>query len=180
MSTGSPYAYLPAVPGFELSSDTITDGEPLPVAQLSKLLGVPGGEDVSPQLTWSGFPPETRSFVVSMYDPEAPTGSGFWHWVVADIPASTSAFPAGAGTADGALLPGGSFQLGGDAGARQYVGGAPPAGSGVHNYHVTVTALDVEKTGLDANASAAYLGFAIGGHTIARAFIVCPTVVPAA
>jgi hypothetical protein len=180
MSTGSPYTYLPAVPPFQLSSDTLTEGQPLPVPQLSKLFGVPGGEDISPQLSWSGFPPETRSFGVSMYDPEAPTGSGFWHWVVADIPASTNSLPAGAGAAGGALLPGGSLQLGGDAGARQYVGGAPPAGSGVHNYHVTVTALDVEKAGPDANASGAYLGFAMGGHTIARAFIVCPTAAPRA
>ena len=74
-------------PRLPLSSETVTDGSPLPLAQWSKLFGVPGGEDVSPQLSWSGFPSETRSFVVSMYDPQAPTGSGFWHWVVADIPA---------------------------------------------------------------------------------------------
>jgi Raf kinase inhibitor-like YbhB/YbcL family protein len=174
-STASPYEYLPKVPAFRLSSETITDGSPLPLAQLSKMFGVPGGEDVSPQLSWSGYPAETKSFVVSMYDPQAPTGSGFWHWVVGDIPASTHAFAAGAGAADTAILPGDSFQLAGDAGAHQYVGGAPPAGSGVHNYYITVTALDVEKSGLDANASAAYLGFAIAAHTIARATIVCPT-----
>jgi Raf kinase inhibitor-like YbhB/YbcL family protein len=174
-SIASPYAYLPTVPSFHLRSDTITDGHPLPLAQLSKIFGVPGGEDVSPQLSWSGYPTETRSFVVSMYDPQAPTGSGFWHWVVADIPASTTALPAGAGTANAGLLPGDCLQLGGDAGAHQYIGGAPPKGSGVHEYYITVTALDVEKSGLDANASAAYLGFAIGPHTIARATIVCPT-----
>jgi Raf kinase inhibitor-like YbhB/YbcL family protein len=175
MSTASPYAYLPKVPSFHLSSETITDGQPLPPAQLSKLFGVPGGEDISPQLSWSGFPAETKSFVVSMYDPQAPTGSGFWHWVVVDIPASTTSLPPGAGTADGTLLPGDSFQLAGDAGAHQYVGGAPPAGSGIHDYYVTVTALDIDKSGLDESASAAYLGFAIGAHTIARASIVCPT-----
>jgi Raf kinase inhibitor-like YbhB/YbcL family protein len=174
-SVANPYAYLPIVPSFELRSDTVTDGEPLPLAQLSKIFGVPGGEDRSPQLSWSGYPAETRSFVVSMYDPQAPTGSGFWHWVVADIPVSTTSLPSGAGTADAGHLPGDAFQLGADAGAHQYVGGAPPAGSGVHNYYITVTALDVEKTGLDANASAAYFGFAVGPHTIARATIVCPT-----
>ena len=110
-----------------------------------------------------------------MYDPQAPTGSGFWHWVVADIPASTTGLPTGAGTADGTLLPDGAFQLAGDAGAHQYVGGAPPAGSGVHDYYITVTALDIDTSGLDENASAAYLGFAIGAHTIARASIVCLT-----
>jgi Raf kinase inhibitor-like YbhB/YbcL family protein len=173
--TASPYTYLPQVPSFHLSSETITDGQPLPPAQLSKMFGVPGGGDVSPQLSWSGFPAGTKSFVVSMYDPQAPTGSGFWHWVVADIPASTGSLPAGASTADGTRLPGDSLQLAGDAGAHQYVGGAPPAGSGVHNYYITVTALDIDTSGLDEDASAAYLGFAIGGHTIARASMVCPT-----
>jgi Raf kinase inhibitor-like YbhB/YbcL family protein len=175
LSTENPYAYLPEVPSFHLSSDTVADGHPLPPAQLSKLFGVPGGEDISPQLSWSGFPPETSSFVVSMYDPQAPTGSGFWHWVVADIPASTTSLPAGAGSADGTRLPDDAFQLAGDGGAQQYIGGAPPAGSGVHNYYLTVTALDIEKSGLDENASAAYLGFAVSGHTIARATIVFPT-----
>ena len=112
---------------------------------------------------------------MSMYDPQAPTGSGFWHWVVADIPASTTSLPVGAGSADGTQLPDDAFQLAGDGGARQYIGGAPPAGSGPHNYYLTVTALDIDKTGLDETASAAYLGFAISGHTIARASIVCPT-----
>jgi Raf kinase inhibitor-like YbhB/YbcL family protein len=170
-----PYRYLPDVPSFQLTSETVTDGSPLPLAQWSKLFGVSGGEDVSPQLSWSGFPSETRSFVVSMYDPQAPTGSGFWHWVVADIPGSVTSLPAGAGAADASQLPAGAFQLAGDAGAYQYIGAAPPPNSGAHNYHITVTALDVDKSGLDRGASAAYLGFAIGPHTIARAFIVCPT-----
>jgi Raf kinase inhibitor-like YbhB/YbcL family protein len=174
-TTASPYAYLPTVPTFRLASETIADGNPLPLAQLSKMFGVTGGEDVSPQLSWSGYPAETKSFVVSMYDPQAPTGSGFWHWVVADIPASTTSLPAGAGAPGADSLPGDSFQLAADAGAHHYVGGAPPAGSGVHNYYITVTALDIEKSGLDANASAAYLGFAIAPHTIARATLVCPT-----
>ncbi len=172
----SPYQYLPDVPSFRISSETVTDGSPLPLAQWSKLFGVPGGEDVSPQLSWSGFPSETRSFVVSMYDLQAPTGSGFWHWVVADIPASVTSLPVGAGVVGASQLPAGAFQLAGDAGPYQYVGAAPPPNSGVHNYHITVTALDVDKSGLDRSASAAYLGFAIGLHTIARALIVRPTV----
>lgn len=171
----NPYAYLPAVPSFQLSSETVAGGQPLPIAQWSRLFGVPGGEDISPQLSWSGFPAETKSFVVSMYDPQAPTGSGFWHWVVADIPALVTSLPAGAGAADGSNLPGGAFQLASDAGAHQFVGAAPPPNSGIHNYYITVTALDVDKSGLDQNASAAYMGFAIAGHTIARAFLVCPT-----
>ena len=103
---------------------------------------VPGGQDVSPQLSWSGFPAETRSFMITMYDPQAPTGSGFWHWVVLDLPANVTSLPANAGRA-GADLPGITFQLAGDAGARQFVGAAPPPGSGVHEYFITVTALAV-------------------------------------
>jgi Raf kinase inhibitor-like YbhB/YbcL family protein len=177
----NPYTYLPQVPSFELTSSTVTNGQPLPLEQFSKLLGVPGGQDISPQLSWSGFPAGTESFVVSMYDPQAPTGSGFWHWVVADIPASVASLPAGAGTPDGAHLPDGAFQLAADAGAPQYIGAAPPPGTGkVHEYYITVTALGAPKTGLDPNASAAYLGFAIGGPTLARATLVCPTPAPAA
>jgi hypothetical protein len=174
-----PYAFLPDVPSFTLTSSTVHDGAPLPLAQLSGMFGVPGGQDRSPQLSWSGFPEETKSFVVSMYDPQAPTGSGFWHWVVADIPASVTEFAEDAGAPDTKVIPAGSFQLGADAGARQYVGGAPPAGSGVHEYHLTVTALDVETAGIEESASAAFLGFAIGGHTLARATLVCPTPAPA-
>ena len=144
------------------------------------MLGVPGGQDISPQLAWSGFPAGTQSFVVSMYDPQAPTGSGFWHWVVADIPATTTSLPAGAGAPGGAHLPAGAFQLAGDAGAQQYIGGAPPAGSGIHEYYLAVTALSVPATGLGPDASAAYLGFTIGGPTLARATLICPTPAPAA
>jgi Raf kinase inhibitor-like YbhB/YbcL family protein len=175
-----PYAYLPKVPSFQLTSSSVTNGQPLPLEQLSKMFGVPGGQDISPQLSWSGFPAGTESFVVSMYDPQAPTGSGFWHWVVADIPAGTTSLPAGAGAPGATHLPGGAFQLAGDAGAHQYVGGAPPAGSGVHEYFLTVTALNVSKTGLDENASAAYLGFTIAGQTLARATLVWPTPASAA
>ena len=171
----NPYQYLPAVPTFQLTSTTVSNGNPLPAAQFSKLLGVPAGKDVSPELSWSGFPEGTKSFVVSMYDPQAPTGSGFWHWVVADIPATTTTLPAGAGAPKSYLLPAGAFQLAGDAGAHQYVGAAPPKGSGAHDYYITVTALDVTATGLNDSASAAYLGFAIDANTIARATLICPT-----
>jgi Raf kinase inhibitor-like YbhB/YbcL family protein len=174
-----PYAYLPKVPSFRLTSTSVTDGQPLPLEQLSKLLGVPGGQDTSPQLSWAGFPAGTESFVVSMYDPQAPTGSGFWHWVVADIPAGVTSLPAGAGAPGSARLPAGAFQLGADAGTPQYVGGAPPAGSGVHEYYLTVTALSVPASGLGQDASAAYLGFAVAANTLARATLVCPTPAPA-
>ena len=171
----NPYQYLPKVPAFRLASTSVLPGRPLPPAQLSKLLGAPGGQDRSPELSWSGFPKAAKSFVVSMYDPQAPTGSGFWHWVVIDIPGTTTSLPLDAGDPNSAALPSGAVQLADDAGLHQYVGGAPPAGSGVHDYYLTVTALDVASTGLPATASPAYTGFAIDAHTIARATIVCPT-----
>jgi hypothetical protein len=171
-----PYQYLPKVPGFKLTSTTVRNGAPLPLAQLSKLLGVPGGKDISPQLSWSGFPKATRSFVVSMYDPQAPTGSGFWHWVVIDIPRTTTSLTPDAGAPDSGTLPAGALQLADDAGLHQYVGGAPPAGSGIHDYYITVTALDVASAGLPGTATPAYTGFAIDAHIIARATIICPTV----
>jgi len=171
----SPYRYLPKVPSFTVTSQTVHDGSPLPTPQLSGVLKVPGGQDISPQLSWSGFPAQTKSFVVSMYDPQAPTGSGFWHWIVADIPAGTTALPEGAGVPDSKTLGAGAFQLPDDAGAARYIGGAPPAGSGVHNYYLTVTALDVDKSGVTTTSSGALLGFTIGGHTIARATMILPT-----
>jgi Raf kinase inhibitor-like YbhB/YbcL family protein len=170
-----PYKFLPKVPSFRVVSTTVRNGRPLPTAQLSGIFGVPGGKDISPELSWSGFPKQTKSFVVSMYDPEAPTGSGFWHWIVADIPATTTSLPQNAGALGSTTLPTGAIQLDGDAGAGRYIGGAPPAGSGMHDYFITVTALDESSTGLGTTTSGALLGFSIGGHTIARATLVCPT-----
>lgn len=169
-----PYRYLPKVPSFTLTSKTVRNNRPLPTPQLSGVFGAPGGRDVSPQLSWSGFPARTRSFVVSMYDPQAGTGSGYWHWVIADLPARVTSLPENAG-ALGATLPAGALQLGGDTGTSRYIGGAPPKGSGKHHYHLTVTALDVDRAGIDATTSGALLGAKISAHAIARATIVCPT-----
>src|SRR6202167_3244639 len=91
-----PYAALPKLPSFHLESASITDGQPLATPQISGIMGA-GGEDVSPQLSWSGFPDETRSFAVTVYDPDAPTLSGFWHWAVANLPVSVTELTAGGG-----------------------------------------------------------------------------------
>lgn len=164
----NPYDFLPQLPGFSLSSTDISDGQPLKMAQVSGIMGA-GGEDVSPQLTWSGFPEETRSFAVTVFDPDAPTASGFWHWAVANLPATVSELPSGAG--DGSLLPGDALTLCNDAGMRRYIGAAPPSGHGMHRYFVAVHALSVEKLDLAEDASPAYLGFNLFMHAIARAVI---------
>ena len=166
-----PYADLPEVPSFEVQSADVRDGEKLPQPQVSGIMGA-GGEDISPQLSWSGFPEGTKSFVVTVYDPDAPTASGFWHWAVVDIPASVTELPTGAGDDSGEALPDGAFQLKGDAGVRRYAGAAPPPGHGRHHYHIAVHAVDVESLGIDGDATPAYLGFNLFSHTLARGVIV--------
>lgn len=151
-----PYAALPKLPSFYLTSDSITDGQPLATPQISGIMGA-GGADVSPQLSWSGFPTETCSFAVTVYDPDAPTLSGFWHWAVANLPVDVTELPAGVG-GDGEL-PAGALTLINDAGMRRYVGAAPPPGHGVHRYYVAVHAVQVEKLNLSEDASPAFLGF---------------------
>jgi Raf kinase inhibitor-like YbhB/YbcL family protein len=173
MSTSTqtiPYDAIASVPSFELTSTDVTDGAELPTAQVSGIFGA-GGNDTSPQLSWSGFPAETKSFAVTVYDPAAPTGAGFWHWAVVDIPASTTSLPSGAGDDSGAQLPPGAVQLKNDAGLARYLGAAPPAGHGKHTYFVAVHALDVETLGIDADATPAFLGFNMSGHSLARAVI---------
>ncbi|MFV0494546.1 YbhB/YbcL family Raf kinase inhibitor-like protein [Mycobacterium sp.] len=168
MTRPNPYDALPVLPSFTLTSTAITDGQPLGMPQVSGIMGA-GGQDVSPQLSWSGFPAETRSFAVTVYDPDAPTASGFWHWAVANLPASVTELPAGAG--DGSALPGGAITLANDAGTHRYIGSAPPPGHGPHRYYVAVHAVDVEALDLGEDASPAFLGFNLFMHGIARAVI---------
>ncbi|MBU9765507.1 YbhB/YbcL family Raf kinase inhibitor-like protein [Mycobacterium sp. TNTM28] len=166
--TTSPYDSLPKLPTFTLTSESVSDGGPLANDQVSGIMGA-GGSDVSPQLSWSGFPAETKSFAVTVYDPDAPTASGFWHWAVADLPASVTELPAGAG--DGGELPGGAVTLANDASLKRYLGAAPPAGHGPHRYYIAVHALPVESLELPDGATPAYLGFNLFGQAIARAVI---------
>ena len=168
--TYDPYEHLPQVPGFDVTSTECTDGEVLPMPHVSGMMGA-GGEDRSPQLSWSGFPEGTKSFAVTVYDPDAPTASGFWHWAVANIPASVTELPGGAGDKDRPGLPDGAVQLRNDAGIAGYVGAAPPPGHGTHRYYVVVHAVDVESLGLPTEASPAYLGFNLSQHTLARATV---------
>lgn len=167
----NPYDELPDVASFEVTSDDVSQGETLGSAQVSGVMGA-GGEDASPHLSWTGVPEGTKSFAVTVYDPDAPTASGFWHWAVFNLPASTTELPSGAGSADGAKLPAGAVQLKNDGGMVGYVGAAPPAGHGVHHYYTVVHAVDVESLDVPAEGSCAYLGFNLFSHTLGRAIIV--------
>ena len=170
--TRDPYADLPQVAEFELSSENITHNEPLAAAQASGIMGISGGRDESPQLSWSGAPEGTRSFAVTVYDPDAPTASGFWHWAVLDLPVTTTDLPANAGTEGSTLLPEGAVQLRNDAGFAGFVGASPPEGHGPHHYHVVVHAVDVETLAIPAEGTPAYLGFNLFSHSIGRARLI--------
>jgi Raf kinase inhibitor-like YbhB/YbcL family protein len=166
-----PYDFLPQVPSFGVTSADIAEGETFAKPQVSGVFGA-GGEDVSPQLSWSGFPAETRSFAVTIYDPDAPTASGFWHWAVANLPASVTSLATGAGTPGSSELPAGAVTLPNDGGFKGYVGAAPPQGHGPHRYFITVHAVGVEAIELPDTATAAFLGFNLFFHTLARAQLV--------
>ncbi|MEV5543671.1 YbhB/YbcL family Raf kinase inhibitor-like protein [Saccharopolyspora shandongensis] len=180
MSANDPYARLPEVPSFTVTSTSVQDGRPLQAAQLSGIFGVPGGGDVSPQLSWSGAPLGTKSYAVTVYDPDAPTMSGFWHWAVANIPATVTSLPEGAGDDAGSGLPGPAFQLPNDARATRFVGGAPPAGHGRHRYLITVHALDVEDIAVPAGSTPAFLMFTMASHTLGRATLIGTAETPGA
>lgn len=149
----------------ELTSPTIAPGGTVPAAQRYSGFGCAGG-NLSPALEWRDVPSGTHSFALTLYDPDAPTGSGWWHWVLIDMPARTRALPAGAGAADGAALPAGAEQLRNDFGTRAYGGPCPPVGAPPHRYVFTLYALKVGRLPLPANASAAMAGFLIRADTI--------------
>ena len=179
MSGNDPFARLPEVPSFTVTSTSVEDGKPFAPPQLSGMFGVPGGQDISPQLTWTGAPAGTRSYAVTVYDPDAPTGSGFWHWAVANLPADTTSLPEGAGDNTGSGLPAAAVQLPNDTRAACYVGAAPPAGHGPHRYFITVHALDVEDIGLAPDSTPAVLGFTMAGHILGRATLIATAETPA-
>jgi len=130
------------------------------------------GENLSPQLSWKNAPEGTKSFAITMYDPDAPTGSGWWHWVVFDIPLSVNELVSGAGDTTKKLTPEGVIQGITDYGATGYGGPCPPEGHGLHQYIITVYALTTEQLGLDQNTNPAVVGYYLWNNTLAKASIV--------
>ena len=158
-----PHDLLPEAPSFSVESDDVQDGQPQDAKHAHPSAS---GENVSPHLRWSGFPEQTKSFAVTCYDPDAPTGSGFWHWSLVNLPADTTELPSGA-SPDG--LPEGAVEVRNDFGDYGYGGAAPPAGDIPHRYVYTVFAVDVEELEISKEASPAYVGFNLTFHTLARA-----------
>ncbi|WP_127503990.1 YbhB/YbcL family Raf kinase inhibitor-like protein [Actinoplanes solisilvae] len=173
-----PFERLPAAPVFTVTSESAEDGKPLAPAHLSGLLGMPGGRDESPQLSWSGAPAGTRSFTVTVYDPDELTGSGFWHWAVANLPASTTSLPENAGDDGGAGLPRGAVTVPNDLRSVRYLGAAPPPGDGPHRYVIAVHALDVDELAVTSASTPAYLGVQMLGHVIGRATLIATAEAP--
>jgi Raf kinase inhibitor-like YbhB/YbcL family protein len=155
---------LPEVAEFSLESPDFGAGETLPASTRAD------GGNRSPALRWSGAPEGTKSFALTLYDPDAPTGSGFWHWAVYDIPAGVTELPAGAGTDASALH--GATVLHNELGTAEYTGVAPPPGDGSHRYFFTVSALGVEKLEVPAGATPAVLGFVLRSSILGRAQLV--------
>lgn len=163
-----PLAKFNEVPLFTLTSTDMTDGAPLAAAQYG---AASGGTNTSPQLSWSGFPPETKSFAVTVYDPDAPTGSGYWHWAAFNLPASVTSLATGAGARDSGLLPKGAILLPNDSGEADFAGAGPPEGTGTHRYQFIVHAVDVPTLDVDSKSTPAVLGFNLYFHVLARAVI---------
>lgn len=162
--TPDPYPHLPATASFTVTSDDVTDGAPLKDDQVAEF------GNTSPQLSWAGAPEGTRSYVVTCFDPDAPVVSGFWHWVVVDLPANVTSLPTGAGASD-ASLPEGAFHVRNDMGSKDYFGAAPPEGDQVHRYFYVVHAVGEETLGVDSDATPAVVGFNLAFKTLGRAIV---------
>ena len=153
--------------GFTLTSADIAEGDPIAEIYTFNGFGCAGG-NVSPALSWSGAPPETKSFALTCYDPDAQTGSGFWHWVAFNIPANVTHLPRGAGDPKSPAAPKGAVQSRTDYGVTGYNGPCPPPGDKPHRYQFTIFAVDVAKLDADEQSSAAAVGFNLHFHTLAR------------
>jgi Raf kinase inhibitor-like YbhB/YbcL family protein len=153
---------------FMLNSHDIAPGAKLKNEQVMNGYGCAGG-NIAPELNWSGAPAATRSYGLTVYDPDAPTGSGWWHWLVINIPAEVTALPAGSGQSPGTPLPAGALQTRTDFGRPGFGGACPPKGAAPHRYLFTLYALDTPHLDLEADASAAHVSFMLRAHALASA-----------
>ncbi|RXU60809.1 YbhB/YbcL family Raf kinase inhibitor-like protein [Pseudomonas protegens] len=152
---------------FSVSSHDIRDGQPLSQREVFRGFGCEG-DNTSPELSWKNAPPGTRSFAITVYDPDAPTGSGWWHWTLVNLPSSTQGLPRGAGSPSGEQLPPGAVQGRTDYGQPGFGGACPPTGDKPHRYQFTVWALKVDKLPLDAQASGAMVGYMLNANALAK------------
>jgi Raf kinase inhibitor-like YbhB/YbcL family protein len=158
-------ALAPVVHGFELVSQDIQPDKLMPKAQEYQGFGCDGG-NISPQLAWRDIPAGTKSFAITAYDPDAPTGSGWWHWIAFNIPAEVHELPSGAGDPTSALAPAGMIQHRTDYGTPGFGGACPPKGDKAHRYQFKVFALDVERLDIAPESSAALVGFMLNDHKL--------------
>ncbi|MBO1255543.1 YbhB/YbcL family Raf kinase inhibitor-like protein [Alteromonas sp. 5E99-2] len=154
---------------FSLKSADISQGEFMSKAQEFQGFGC-SGDNLSPQLSWTDAPEGTKAFAVIAFDPDAPTGSGWWHWQLVNIPADTTMLPTGAGSADNSLIPKGSVQISNDYGTAAFGGACPSEGHGVHRYQFTIHALS-KKLDLPNGPSGALVGYLINAHSLASSTI---------
>jgi Raf kinase inhibitor-like YbhB/YbcL family protein len=154
--------------GFKLESPDVSAKAPIAEKHVFKGFGCDGG-NVSPALAWSNAPKDTKSFAVTVYDPDAPTGSGWWHWVVFNLPAATASLPEGAGDPAAGKLPAGAVQGRTDYGKSGWGGPCPPKGDKPHHYVFTVFALKVDKLDLDENSPAAMVGYNLNANALGKA-----------
>ncbi len=155
---------------FNLNSSDINEGQSLSTDQVFSGFGCTGN-NISPSLSWTGAPESTKSFALTVYDPDAPTGSGWWHWVVFNIDSSTTSISRNAGALDSKLAPQGSVQSRTDFGLKGFGGACPPEGHGRHRYQFTLHALNVDTLQLSDDSSAALVGYMINQHRIAKTTI---------
>jgi Raf kinase inhibitor-like YbhB/YbcL family protein len=158
----NPYDLLPRVGSFTVTSTDVTDGAPLRDDQVA------AKGNTSPQLSWSGAPEGTKSYVVTCFDPDAPTPCGYWHWLLVDLPADVTSLDTGAATG---RLPGRAFHVRNDAGEHGFLGAAPPQGDMPHRYFFVVHAVSEPALGVDEGASPAVVSFNLAFKTLARAII---------
>jgi Raf kinase inhibitor-like YbhB/YbcL family protein len=163
--TAAALALAPMAQGFDLTSSDIQTGKPMSKAQEYQGFDC-NGANISPQLSWRDAPEGTKSFAVTAYDPDAPTGSGWWHWLVYNIPADLHALPAGAGDPSSDPVVSGMIQHRTDYGTLGFGGACPPKGDKAHRYQFKVFALDVEQLDIDPESSAALVGFMLNSHKL--------------